>query len=85
MGDLLENIATFVLFVAASVLTIATIWLCIDVFTSDDNYSYVTDDGTSGAADYCDNGKGGLYCTKDGRTFTVKNSNISCTERSSTL
>lgn len=70
--EILEGITMFVFFGAAIVLTIALIHICIDAFIAKDNYSYVMDDGTSGTADFCDNGKGVLYCTKDGRTFTVK-------------
>ena len=70
--DIVEGIAMFIFFGAAIVFTIALVHACIDAFIAKDNYSYVMDDGTSGIADYCDNGKGGLYCTEDGRTFTVK-------------
>lgn len=70
--EILEDIVMFVLFGAAIVLTIALVHICIDAFITKDSYSYVMDDGTSGAADFCENGRGILYCTKDGRTFTVK-------------
>ena len=70
--EILEGIVMFVFFGTAIVLTIALVHICIDVFIAKDNYSYVMDDGTSGIADFCDNGKGVLYCTEDGRTFTVK-------------
>jgi len=69
---ILEGVIVFILSVVTLVLTIMVVYTFVDMFASDDNYSYVMDDGTSGTAGYCDNGKGGLYCTKDGRTFTVK-------------
>jgi len=70
--DILEGIAIFFSLAAAVIAIGLVIYLCIDVTISKDNYSYIMDNGTSGTADYCDNGRGGLYCTKDGRTFTVK-------------
>lgn len=70
--NILGGIATFFCLAAAVLAIILVVCACADVFFSKNNYSYVMDDGTSGTADYCDNGRGGLYCTKDGRTFTVK-------------
>lgn len=69
---IIDGIIIFILSVATLVVVILAIYICADIFVSDDNYSYVMVDGTSGSADYCDNGRGGLYCRKDGRTFTVK-------------
>jgi len=69
---ILEGIAIFFSLAAAVIAIGLVIYLCIDVTISKDNYSYIMDNGTSGTADYCDNGKGMLYCTEDGRTFTVK-------------
>ena len=69
---ILEGIAIFFSLAAAVIAIGLVIYLCVDVTISKDNYSYIMDNGTSGTADYCDNGKGMLYCTEDGRTFTVK-------------
>lgn len=70
--DILGGIAMFFCLAAAVVLIGLVVYVCKDMFVDKDNYSYVMNDGASGTADYCDNGRGGLYCTKDGRTFTVK-------------
>ena len=71
--DILEGIAIFILLAAAAFDIILLVYVCVDAFITKDNYSYVMDDGTSGTADCCSSGRGGgLYCTKDGRTFTVK-------------
>lgn len=70
--NFLEGVGIFCLLAAAALSIFAIIYGCADMLFSKDDYSYATDDGTSGIADFCDNGKGGLYCTKDGRTFTVK-------------
>lgn len=70
--DILEGIAIFICLATAAFDIILLVYVCVDAFITKDNYSYVMDDGTSGDADCCSNGKGGLYCTKDGRTFTVK-------------
>ena len=70
--DIVGVIIISICSIVAAVCTIALIYVCIDVFMTKDSYSYVMDDGTSGTADCCDNSKGGLYCKKDGRTFTVK-------------
>ena len=69
---ILDGIAMFFCLAATVVIIVLVVYVGADMFISDDNYSYVMDDGTSGTADYCDNGRGGLYCRKDGRTFTVK-------------
>ena len=70
--DIVEGIAIFICFAAAALDIILLVYVCIDGFITKDNYSYVMDDGTSGVADFCDTGRGEMYCTKDGRTFTVK-------------
>lgn len=70
--DILEGIAIFICLAVAAFDIFLLVYVCIDAFITKDNYSYVMDDGTSGTADCCSNSKGGLYCTKDGRTFTVK-------------
>lgn len=70
--SILGGITIFFCLAAAVVGIGLVVYLCVDVVLAKDNYSYVTDDGVSGIADFCDNGRGGLYCTKDGRTFTVK-------------
>lgn len=69
---ILEGVILFFCLAATVVAVGIAVYVCKDIFISKDNYSYVKDDGTSGTADYCENGKGGLYCIKDGRTFTVK-------------
>lgn len=69
---ILGGIAMLFCLTAAVVEIGLVVCICIDAFISKGNYSYVTDNGASGDADFCDNGRGGLYCTKDGRTFTVK-------------
>lgn len=70
--NFLSGLAMFFCLTAAVIAIILVVYVCGDIFVTENNYSYVTDDGTSGTADFCENGKGGLYCTKDGRTFTVK-------------
>lgn len=69
---ILEGIAIFFCLAAAAIFTIALIYVCADAFFSKGDYSYIGIDGTSGTADFCENGRGILYCTKDGRTITVK-------------
>lgn len=69
---ILEGIAIFFCLAAAVIAIGLVVYLCIDVVIAKDNYSYVMDNGTSGTADFCDIGKGELYCIEDGRTFTVK-------------
>lgn len=70
--NFLSGLAIFFCLSAAVLGTIVLIYVFIDAFISKDNYSYATYDGTSGVADFCDTGRGEMYCTKDGRTFTVK-------------
>lgn len=70
--SILGGIAMLFCLTAAVVGIGLVVYLCIDMVIAKDNYSYVMDDGTSGIADFCENGRGILYCTEDGRTFTVK-------------
>ena len=69
---ILEYVAMFFFLAAAVIETFALIYGFADIFFSKDDYSYIGTDGSFGIADFCDNGKGGLYCTEGGRIFTVK-------------